>query len=144
MATWLGRFQAGDWVPLVVRTRNSSGVITAPTSTADKAPIAAVYSSAAKVENIQLSPVDRSIVTGLFAYRLRLSSSYSTGHHLVAITYTTGSGGYIGSEEMCFQIVSGGDSSGNVVSMCEFLRPEAEHVVFETDAGTIYDGRGPS
>jgi hypothetical protein len=132
-------------LPIVLKTRNSSHVITAPTSTSDKAPIGAVYSASGKIASIKLSPVDRSTVTGLFAYRLKLDQgSYTSGQYLVAITYTVGSGAYTGSVEFTFQIVDGGNANGSVTSMCEFLRPEAEHIVFGLDVGNVYDGRNPT
>lgn len=140
---YLGAYSLGDWVHIPVRSVNASGVVTAPTSTADKAPIGATFKASAKVENFKLPQLDKNGITGVFSYKLRLTSSYTTGSHIVVITYVNGSGGFYGSDIHSFQIVGGGDANGNVIAITDYTRPDAEHAVYQTDAGLLRDGRAP-
>jgi hypothetical protein len=140
--TDLGRFQLGDWVPIVFRTTDSSGVLTAPTTTSDHAPIGAVYlGSTTKVEKFKLNIIDPVVSPATFTYRIRLSSSYSVGRYSIAILFTTGSGAYTGRKLFSFEVVGGGNTNGAITSGHSFERPEAYHYVHAVDSGQILEGR---
>lgn len=142
--TYLGTFQLGDWVAMEVRTENSSGVITAPTSTSDKAPIGSVHvGSTTKVETIKFNILDPVVSPAVFTKRLRLSSSYAAGNYTVHVRYTTDSGAFIGYETFAFRVVAGGSATGAVTSAFPLQRPEAMHYVHAVDSGAILEGRNP-
>lgn len=139
---YLGRFQLGDWVPIVVCTEDASGVKTAPTTTSDRAPVYAVYDNATtKVENRRLNIIDPVLSPATFTDRIRLSASYATGQYSIVITYTTGGLAFWGRKILTFEIVGGGNSTGAITSAHSFERPEADHYVHTVDSGIVLDGR---
>lgn len=142
--TFLGTFQLGDWVPLVLRTDDASSVLTAPTTTSDKAPVGSVWlGSTTKVENIKMNILDPVLSPATFTHRIRLSSSYSAGLYTVHVRYTTGGLSHRGHKIFVFRVVAGGSATGAVTSAHSFERPEATHYVHATDSGTIRSGRNP-
>jgi len=140
--SYLGRYQLGDFVPLLVRTKDEDGIITIPTVTSDQAPIAAIWSDSAKVENLRLPVVDLSL--GLFGGRVQLTSNYAVGQYFAAATWTVGGKTVVGDAVFTFEVVAGGDSDGAVIAMKEYLRPEAVNLVFEKDGGKVLCGRNPA
>lgn len=142
--TFLGTFQLGDWVPIVLRTDNATSVITAPTTTSDKAPTGSVWlGDTTKIENIKLNIIDPVLSTATFTHRIRLSSSYSVGLYTVHVRYTTGSSSHRGHATFTFRIEAGGSATGAVTSAHGLERPEALHYVHAVDSGAILSGRNP-
>ena len=43
-----------------------------------------------------------------------------------------------------FEIIPGGNEEGQVLGMAFYHRPEADHVVYQTESGKIFKGRNPT
>jgi hypothetical protein len=139
------RYQLGDFVPLLLQCRNANGTPTLP----DDCPNARVFDPLGRlVTNFKVPITDRYGATGLFAFAFPLSAFlFSTGlvngNYRVIYSYSIGS--YTGLDESTFEVVAGGDSRGNIISMAYYPRPNADYLVFQTDNGQAlgrisYDG----
>lgn len=136
----LGRFILGDEVPLGVQCVNGSGVPSAPTS----APTMQIYTSAGTaVLSKQIPPQDQYSATGWFGYKQALNSSFATGRYYVRYEYDVGGTTYAG-EVDAFEIVDGGSTDGQILSMFFLDRPDGnDYMLVQTDQGTLGVNRGP-
>ena len=133
-----GRFQLGEHVPLAVLCRNSSGQPAAP----DAAPQVDVYSDTTHPTTGKAIPAqDKSLVTGLFTYRLFLGSGFVVGRYTV--TYHWVIGANHGMQVDDFEIVGGGHEDGEVISMYFYDRPHADFIVQQLSSGKVVRGRNP-
>lgn len=142
MENYLGRYQLGDYVPIEVHLTNASGVVTAPTTATDRAPIASVYKGSAKVDSFPISPHTPDLK--LFRKHLRLSSSYAAGQYVVAVLWVNGGGGFYGHDEFFFEVVPGGASDGAIIALAEYQRPDSINVLWQEDGGKIKNGKNPA
>lgn len=134
----LGRKQLGEEVPLTLLCRNSSGVPADP----DACPKVDVYSASGKVVSGRSIPIlDPAGTTGLFGGRIYLDGTFSAGEHLVVYRYD--SGGTRRQEVDHFEVVAGGDSSGQVIALFNYERPHANHLVQQRTSGRLYKGKNP-
>lgn len=135
---FIGRFQLGDVLPLLLVTRDASLTPQVPTVP----PAVTIWSSSAKVEKHEMPMIERFITDGMFLARVFLGSAYSTGLYTVSYNYAVGS--YQGVETDSFEILPGGSVDGNVMSMYFYRRPQADFIVQGLDSGKIVQGRNPS
>lgn len=136
---YLGRFQIGQEVPLILWTRDRDRTPAFP----DSHPLARVVASdGTHVESVQMPVSDRYQVTGLFRYQLPLGAGYSTGKYTVEYQYTVS--GYPGLLLASFEVVAGGDVGGPVISLYAVERPEARYVVAQLGTGRLVAGRNPT
>ena len=124
----LGRFTAGQFVPLPVHTRSGNTPYAPPT-----APLAAVYNDAGtKVSSFKIPPIDRGAITGMFVGRLRLDASYPIGHYRVAVNFVANSVKQL--RVLHFEVVDGGHVDGAVIAMADFPRPHARFLLEKLDS----------
>lgn len=136
---WAGRRVLGDEISLAVQCKNGSGTPSAPTA----APTYRVYTEAGtNVVNGSLPPIERYTATGLFGRMLPLNSSFSTGRHYVRYAYAISGTNYVDTE--CFEVVAGGNVSGQHIAMHYIERPDGQDwILTQTDQASVTLNRGP-
>jgi hypothetical protein len=126
----LGRYRMGDRVVLGISTD------TVP----DYAPIAVVFGSGGEVVASQyLSVASRN--RKMFSGRMFVDSRFVVGIFLVAIV--TSIGGVESTVLQSFEVVTGGDAGGRVISLFSLERPEATSVLVQLDSGRLVRGKSP-
>lgn len=135
--SWLGRFRLGQSVPLELPVKDSSNTPVEP----DAAPTATVYSSSARIEDLELPVLDPFRVTGLFREDLFLGALYATGFYVVQYNYAVG--GVFGGAEDAFEIVGGGDAVGHVLSLFHFPHAASDFLIVHREDGTVVRRRNP-
>ncbi|MFO0899366.1 MAG: hypothetical protein U0836_18225 [Pirellulales bacterium] len=135
---FIGRFQLGDFVTLVVWCRDSAGTPAVPTAH----PQAKIYDAAGSlVQTHDLPLVDSADTTGRFRFELPLGTQYAVGYYDVKIDYTISSVVY--SELMSFQVLAGGHTDGSLIAAELYNSPNSPWLVAETDRGTLLAHRNP-
>ena len=141
---YLGRYQLGEVVPVVVQCRNRNQKPVRP----DIAPLAAIYrldsSGAVPVTSRYMSMREKSALTSFFQLDLFLNATLfvNGGQHVAIVTYTSEGADQV--EEEFFEIVGGGNELGVVTGLHYWERPEARQLVMLTQLGTLRAGRNPS
>lgn len=135
-----GRKILGDEIYLGVQCVNASGTPTAP----DAAPTMHICTSAGvKVLSKQIPPQDKFSATGWFGYMQPLNSSFATGRYFVRYSWAISSTTYT-TQPDTFEIVAGGSSYGQYVSMFYLDRPDGnDFFLGQTDQGSVTVNRGP-
>ena len=135
----LGRFHAGDSIPLSVPVENASGTPTLP----DSAPVARIYRAGTLIETVSLPICDRYKTTAYFQKRHRLSASYTaSAAYIIVYQFAISSTTY--RRVSWFSVYAGGDEDGTVIAAAAVERPEANIVLYETESGKLMAGRNPS
>lgn len=138
---YLGRYQLGEDMPLPLTTVDASNLPTAP----DNAPVAQIFnSSGTQVMSGRMPVMDRygtSTACTFFMLPVYLSGDYSAGLYSYVLTWNIAAAPFV--ETGTFEVVAGGDSNGTVIAMTFFHKPQADFVVYQTDAGKLRRGRGP-
>jgi hypothetical protein len=70
-----------------------------------------------------------------------LDGRFSTGRYDVLVTWEIG--GTVYASSGMFDVVAGGDVGGAVIAQTVYHRPEADYVVYQTNAGTLERSRNP-
>jgi hypothetical protein len=136
---YLGRYQQGDRLPLRVFCSDADDAPVEP----DEAPRATIWSTASIcASNIWIPPIHRTASPGLFQYPLHLDSRFPAEYYTAEISWKVN--GAPRATIVHFEVVGGGHPDGAVISMYAFSRPQAEFLVFQTDAAKIFKGRNPS
>lgn len=135
----IGRFQLGRRVPLSVRAVDSSSTPALPTAVPTAKIVRLDTNTLVVTHSIPIK--ERYVITGLFQFDLLLTSAYSAGDYGVTFDWTISGTAY--SKEQQFTVVVGGDAAGQIIGLSYLTRPNADHVVFACDGGTIQDGRNP-
>lgn len=134
-----GRKILGEEIRLGCQTVNSARTPTAP----DSAPTFRVYTESGTLTATGfLPPTERYVVTGLFEYMLALGTLFATGRYMVRYQYAISSTSYT-PEPDTFEVVGGGDTHGQFVSLAFLDRPDADWIVGQTDAGNTLINRNP-
>lgn len=76
-----------------------------------------------------------------YAYPLALPGGAALGTYQVVIAYSIA--GTPGTVTSTFDVVSGGDSGGSVISLYAYDRPEARFVLAQLSSGKLVQGRNP-
>ncbi len=138
--SYLGRYQAGDAVPLRLACvdRSTNGV-TLPR----EAPWLRVYGvGGITVGFLPAMPVeDRHGLPGLFRHDLRLDISYEIGHYTVVYTYRVSNQTYCVRDQ--FEVMPGSDASGTVISLYSYHHPESNFVFAQLTSRRLVMGRNP-
>lgn len=134
---WIGRFQVGQELMLLLRCR-LDGVGDVP----DTHPVVEVRSESGFVEERRVPADDQDAVPGLFRGPLFLGSLYATGRYHLYFRWAD-SDGEMRVEIHDFEIAPGGQADGAVISMTSVERPQANFLLFNTDAGRLVRGRNP-
>lgn len=136
---WLGRYRIGDRLGLSVLSKSKSGAPVQPSALVQ----AFTYdSSGAVVEAVPLHPKDRFGGNWDFTASLKLSASYTPGHYSVVYQWAVSAALF--SRLDTFEVLSGGDADGQVIALASVPRPEANFVLYQTEAGDVKSGRNPS
>ena len=139
---YLGRWQPGEFLPLQVVTTKPGRVAQDPT----REPVATIYrdgSSLTLVRQVTLAAHDRGAAVGAFRLPLFLGAEFSvSGRYLVVIRWTTVAG-VARCRAGTFYLLPGGSADGAVIGMAFVSRPDANHLVMQTDSGRMLRGRNP-
>jgi hypothetical protein len=139
---YLGRWQQGEILPLSVTTTTAAGAAEDPQAE----PVATVYrdgASLTRVVQATLAAHDRGAAVGRFRLPFFLGAEFSTaGRYLVVIRWVT-DGGVPRVRTGTFYLLPGGSADGAVIGMAFVSRPDANHLVMQTDSGRILRGRNP-
>lgn len=136
---YLGRFQVGQEIPLLVHCRDRDRVPYFP----DRPPTATILApDGSVVDQVGLCVVDPYRATGVFARSHALGNQYALGKYTVKYAYTV-AGEYQGLLLATFEVVGGGDIGGPVISLYAVNRPEAGYVVAHLGTGRLVQGRNP-
>src|SRR5690606_1409401 len=132
--THLGRFQLGDWVPIVMQAVTAAGTPALP----DDAPTATVFAASDPTSAIatrKLPISHRYGTTVLVRPDLRLDGDYAAGGYLVVLelAHSLTGHGYL----LMFDVVGGSDADGNVIGQYVTQRPEGKMVVYQLDSGKL-------
>lgn len=134
---WLGRFQVGQELSLVLRcTLAGAGDVPSTHPTVE------VRDESGFVEQRRVPADDQVGSPGLFRGPLFLGTLYDTGRYHLYFRWLD-SVGDPHVEIHDFEIAPGGDSDGAVISMASVERPQANFLLYNTDAGRLIRGRNP-
>lgn len=135
---YLGRYDRGSEVLLVVSCENGTGVVTAP----DDAPTVEVFDLVGKkLTEGKVPASDTRSTPGLFRFPLFLGANFAPGKYRSVVRYLLSGVAY--SRILSFDVTAGGDPAGAVISMHQFEKPDARYLVHSTDSGKIFKGRNP-
>lgn len=132
---YLGRFQQGQEVALVLQCTDADGDPEDPAST----PFVQIRRDpdASLVETLAMPADLRSVETGLFRRPLFLGAEYSvTGRH-VAIFKWLDSDGVPHVKTAHFHVLPNGSADGGVIAMCYSSRPNAAYLIYQCDSGRL-------
>jgi hypothetical protein len=139
---YLGRWQQGEFLPLGVTTTTPAGAPADPQAE----PVATVYQDGltlTRIRQVTLAAHDRGGATGAFRTPLFLGTEFSApGRYLVVIRWVTEEG-VPRCRTGAFTLLAGGSADGAVVGMVFVSRPDANHLVMQTDSGRMKRGRNP-
>ncbi len=139
---YLGRHQQGEFLPLAVTATVPAGAAADPLAE----PVATVYRDGAtltRVRQVTLAAHDRGAAAGEFRASLFLGAEFSTpGRYLVVIRWVT-AGGVARCRTGSFYVLPGGSADGAVIGLAFVSRPDANHLVMQTDSGRMLRGRNP-
>lgn len=137
---YLGRFQLGQFMPLDVQCFANSVTEVAPTS----APTFTVYKAddTPVVSDVKMAIQAKGSLTGWFRGEIFLNATYSAGRYHGIIEYASSGSSY--SEEFVFDVIPGGNATGEYIGMYFYERPHARFCIGLSDAGTLEFRRNPS
>lgn len=139
---YLGRWQQGEFLPLSVVTTKPGREPEDPQAE----PVATIYldgTSLTRVRQVTMHAHDRGAADGAFRLSLFLGAEFSVGgRYLVVIRWTTAAG-VSRCQVGTFYLLPGGSADGAVIGMAFVARPDANHLVLQTDSGRLLRGRNP-
>jgi hypothetical protein len=137
---YLGRYQLGETVGLLLQTKNAVQTPTVP----DNPPQAVIWKpDGTKYLSKEMPVIDRYSQTGLFLLPLFLGLGHVTGHYRVTYTYYITATTYHGLEEDAFEVVAGGHTDGRVIAAHFLVKPDRTVIVQQYDSGRVKAGRNP-
>lgn len=135
---YLGRFQLGDTLPLLLLTRDADDALQLP----DHPPNMKIWKPDATLLRAEEMPiVEKFAQPGTFLSRVFLGTAFLVGVWTITYHYTIGS--YLGLGEDIFEIMPGGNADGHIMSMYFYDRPHAAFIVQSLDSGQLVSGRNP-
>lgn len=140
MATnYLGRWQQGQEAPYWFLCKNASGVPTDP----DAVPTVDIYlANTGLIVGAKGVPIlDPVPTTGFFAGFVYLNENYPAGLYTLVFRYLISGSRY--SDFSTFEVVPGGDPTGQILAMTYFHQPQADYYVQQRSSGRIYRGQNP-
>jgi hypothetical protein len=127
----LGRYLAGDVLPLVLLAKNSAKTPAKPTT----APAYTVYNAAGTAVATGAFPLWNSLVqAGLFRLLLRLNATFPAGRYDVIVSYAIS--GVTVAQQFRFEVVAGGHVDGNIISLAR-LDTANRWLVAQKDSGKL-------
>lgn len=139
---YLGRLQQGEELRLVLQCTDASGTPADPAVD----PVVTIYRDVAGVptfvESVKLAGCERGVVDGLFRKPHFLGSRYSNaGRYLLVYRWQVGANGF--TRAGSFFLIPGGSADGAAIAMSFVARPDANHLLTQTDSGQLVRGRNP-
>ncbi len=130
VSLYFGRFRRGDRVPMI---------FTLPT-TPDYAPVAVVFDQLGhQVSSFSIPTLDSDRL--VFSYPMFVSLAHSLSRFTVYLHYVVrGSASVVSAT---FDVIAGGDSGGDVISVFSVDRPEARSLVAQLSSGRLVVGANP-
>lgn len=139
---YYGRHQQGEFLPLSAVTTDTAGKAEDPAAE----PVVTIYRDGATltlVRQATLAAFDRGATVGSFRLPLFLGAEFSVpGRYLVTVRWTT-AGGIARCSTGSFYLLPGGSADGAVIGLAFVARPDANHMVMQTDSGSVRRGRNP-
>lgn len=133
---YLGRFQLGQSVPLLVQPVDDGGFHYPP----DAAPVATIVGPGGDtIDSVKLPMVSDDLN---FGRRYFLGFGLALGTYQVAYSYVVA--GVESTSQGSFDLIGGGDPGGRVISMFAYERPEGRYVVAQLSGGLIAQGKNPT
>lgn len=137
-STYLGRFQQGQEIPLVLQCTDAEGSPDDPASI----PQLSVFidrgaSGLQMIETVDMPADLRDVVVGLFRKPLFLGAAYSeAGRYLVLFKWLD-SNNVPHVKTASFHILPNGSSDGSIIAMRYTSRPDANYLIWQCDSGRI-------
>lgn len=137
---YIGNYQYGDRVPIMVQFNNRRGAPLDPVS----APLCHIIkcSDGTTVTSFYLPICDPSKTDGLFLGELYLTDVFATEDHVAVIDGNVDGKSVVVMQR--FKILPGGDAAGEVQEMGFWKRPEANELIMQLGGGSLVSGRNPS
>lgn len=136
---FLGRYQQGQEVPLWVQVLSNAGVPVLP----EEAPRADFYSETGlPISGKSIPILEPAATIGLFQGFQYLDDGWALGRYTVIFRWTA-NGGELGEERAVFEILPGGDGSGQVLALSYYHRPQADFWVQQRTSGRVFKGKNP-
>lgn len=134
---FIGRYQLGKEVTYTFITTSPAKVPLAPTN----APTASVLDAAGNDVRTGLKVPSRDYprITGLFEGRIFLNDDFAVGQYTIHITWANSGSTY--TQSLVFEVMPGGRSSGQITSMINHPRPNADYIINARDSGLIFKGK---
>lgn len=134
----IGRYQVGDFVPVVLLTRTPDGVLHVP----DDDPDIKLYRNGSLVTTTTMEQLDPNRNVELYVLRYQPNAigvwtavmSYDVTADMVTTTYTV---------VESFTVVAGGSDVGALVAVHAMRLLEHDYLVCQADGGTLRYGRNP-
>jgi hypothetical protein len=108
---------------------------------ADRLPVASVVGPGSVPLGTYPMPMLSGTSAPSYQLSLRLPGGIALGTYQVTFSYSVG--GVSGSASEQFDVIPGGDSGGEVISLYSHDRPEARYVLAQIGAGKLVQGRNP-
>ena len=140
MDHYLGRFQLGNWLNIRLQCTDINDTPAMPVD----APHLTIrrMSDGVVVYSKEMPVVEKEgTAIGLFEARVRLGSAFAGGGHTVQMAFTVGADTFI--QNHGFDIVAGGNVNGTALSSHYYRRPDANHILYQVEAGRIMQGSNP-
>jgi hypothetical protein len=134
----LRAYRLGDEVPFLLLCRNGAGTPTDP----DEVPRLSIYAaSGSPVQDLRMPVHEDDATLGLFKLDVFLGAEYDAGFYRAVARYYLSASPR--TQEYSFEVVAGGDPTGQVISMHPFERPHADFIVQQRTSGQTFKGRSP-
>ena len=134
---WIGRLQVGQELPLYLKC-----LLGREADVPSSHPTVEVRSESDVVHSGRVPADDQGVATGVFRGPLMLDHRFAVGRHH-AIFRWLDSGSHPRVEVQEFEIIPGGSADGSLIAMQSVERPQANYLIFQTDAGRLIRGRNP-
>lgn len=136
---FLGNRQLGEWLDVVLQCKDIDGTPSMPV----EPPFLTIWNSSGTSEYAREMPVSEKegVSIGLFVAKVFLGSGFSMGEHGLQIAFTVGSDSFLA--HRTFRITEGGSARGIALGAYFYRRPNANHVVYQVESGSVLKGTNP-
>ncbi len=148
---YLGKFQDGDSIPLMLDCVDNNGLPTIPDAdglidASSINPEAVILDAAGNtIATVKLAAVFDDVTSagafqGFFKRRYRIDST--AGGHTILYRYTLSGTTFF--RDDTFELVTGGDAKGTIIAL-DYMPQHGQSVIqYDTESGTIQIGRNPT
>lgn len=140
---YLGRFQQGQELPLVLQCTNAADVPADPAAVPTVTIYRDVPSGPLLVQTVELGADLRGVQAGLFRRPLFLGHLYATSGRYLLVYRWAAADATPRVRAGSFLLLPGGSADGSVIALHYVERPDARHLLYQTDSGSLLRGRNP-